>query len=38
MDLHAMTKSKFIVMDTVDFVNDKTNIIVTVRSDSVFDI
>lgn len=37
MDLHAMTKSKFIVVDTVDFVNDKTNIVVTVRSDSVSD-
>lgn len=32
-----MTKSKFIVVDTVDFVNDKTNIVVTVRSDSVSD-
>lgn len=37
MDLHAMTKSKYIVVDSVDFVNDKTNIVVTVFSFFLFD-
>lgn len=28
--MHAMTKSKFVVLSSVDFVNEKTNIVVTV--------